>query len=275
MTDRKSTSTGQLAFRLRYLDRIPIEWHQELVEDIALPPFQSRGEYRTFLRRLRRQLGAGSHGEPSPTELAVTEIVRSGLRRCGPTDRQIELTAAELASAFVTNLPAPWTVHTLAPALVAAGMSMSKNTRGRWSVDGTSRISAYSAAEDCWHITVFEGGARRRGILDQQDFIVLLMQQFLSKNQGVSTCPLGWAFRPKELRALIPGAVAVGLSYANDILSPAQVAWMRDHTLAYAQDRGSIAHDKAELLRLRSLASARARDALDSNTFEQRIPATS
>ncbi|WP_040525076.1 hypothetical protein [Gordonia effusa] len=271
MTSDHSSTARQLAFRGRYLERIPLRWKRDLAEDIPLPPFSSPREYDNFLRRLRCQANAQVRTTGSPTAQAVTEMLGNGRDRRDPHDHQIQLTATELAAAFLTHLPAPWTADTLAPALSAAGMSMTRGARGRWIVDGASRFSAHSPNGNSWQVTVFEECTRHRGVIDDDEFVLLLMQQFLAKNQAGPPCPMGWAFAPNELRALIPGAVAVGLKYAADILEPIPATWIRDHALAYAHDPSSLApEDQAELWQLRSLTIARARDELRVKTVARR-----
>lgn len=89
----------------------------------------------------------------------------------------------------------------------------------RWraaaAASGASRTSTITARGGGGGVQRFASRAvpavstRRRGSS------ILLMQQFLWKDQGGPPCPFGWALVPSELQALIPNAIAARLKYAT------------------------------------------------------------
>ena len=271
MTDYASMTPDQLAFHEDYLDGIPLPWGWNLIDDIPVPPFEDCLAYQDFLTWLQRHIALIDQSTPSLSTLIVTDMLQRGQDRYGNLDRQIHLSATELAAVFMTNLPVRWTVETIAPALTAAGMSMARDRRGVWRIEGTSTITARPGSGGDWHATVYEPRGTRRCRLDEREFLILLMQQFLWKDQGGPPCPFGWALVPSELQALIPNAIAARLKYAHDVLSPMHIRWMRDHTIAYTQNPAAIdAESEAEIRRLRALALTRAREEMEADAMAQK-----
>ncbi|NMO05020.1 hypothetical protein HH308_27745 [Gordonia sp. TBRC 11910] len=252
-------SDDQARFHADYLERIPIAWGWDLVADIPLPPFRSRSEFDRFLTHLREHVARSTKATSARSMAVVSEVIDEARTRRRPR-REIPLTATELAATFIVNFPAPWTVPTLAAALRGAGTTMTLDAADRWTLVGPPRIMARPTPEGGWHTTVFDDKRRRRCLLDDREFVILVMQHHLQLGQSPAPCPLGWALGTRELTRAIPRAIASRLTDGRRGLTAEHAEWIAHQAICYAADPMSVSPaDIAELRRLRALSSAQAR----------------
>lgn len=217
-----------------YLPPLGLPYGGEPIEGIPVPPFADIVEYEVFSMWLRQHVALI---DDAPTRLP-TIALNAALGALAPAHdaTDIVLSASELVVAFITCLPVPWTLPSLASALSSAGLPHRIDDRGRWHTAGaevelTARPFRF---EDGWLVTAVEDGQTTKfRVADDVDLMCTWMHNFLRLQRAVHPFPVGGMIPRRELASLLPTAIAARARHGVGSTHPLNVSWAIEHSLCW------------------------------------------